>query len=182
MNAKPEFFQIFKRASEEKWRTSSIRQDIWGFQFQPGTRWNSGLSEEGIAQYEAAVDAKFPPDFRRFLREMNGTDMPTLDIRGASGEPHRRGLGFYSFPADLERVKQIIDEVERDRIQLCATLSDEGFELAGDARLVPIFAHRSVVCDPATGGSVVLSIHDATDAIVYGGSLEDYLVREIFNR
>ncbi len=110
---------------------------------------------------------------------MNGTDTPTLDVRGASGEPHRLGLGFYSFPADLERIRQIIDEVEQDRTQLRATLKDEGFELSDEARLVPIFAHRSVVCDPASGSSVVLSIYRADDAIIYGSSLREYLEKEV---
>jgi hypothetical protein len=179
MNSNLDFFQNFKSASEERWRTSSIKQHLWGFQFQIGTRWNPGLSDEEIAHYEAAVDASFPPDFRRFLSQMNGTDTPTLDIRGASGEPHRLGLGFYSFPADLERIRQIIDEVESDRIQLNTTLRDEGFEHSGEARLVPIFAHRSIVCDPASEESVVLSIYSATEAIVYGNSLQEYLEREI---
>jgi hypothetical protein len=180
MNDDQDYFKNLKQASEEKWRITSIRQDLWGFQFQPGTRWNSGLSDEGIARFETAVNARFPAVFRQFLRQMNGTDTPTLDVRGSSGERHRRGPGFYSFPADTERITRIIDEVERDRARLGATLKDEGFELSGVARLVPIFAHRAVVCDPASECSVVLSIYDATDAIVFGNSLQEYLEREIF--
>jgi hypothetical protein len=179
MNSIPDFFQVFKLASEEKWRTTSIRQDLWGFQFQPGTRWNRGLSDAEIAQYEAAVGARFPLDFRLFLRQMNGTDKPTLDIRGVSGEPHRHGPGFYSFPADLERVRQVIDQAQRDRFQLRATLKAEEFELSDDANLIPIFAHRFVVCDPASEKSPVLSIYDADDAIIYGNSLQEYLEGEI---
>jgi len=45
--------------------------------------------------------------------------------------------------------------------------------------LVPVFAHRYVVCSSNLDDSVVLSIvvHD-TDAIVYANSLREYLEEE----
>jgi hypothetical protein len=51
--------------------------------------------------------------------------------------------------------------------------------------MVPIFSHRFVVCGPNPESSVVLSIvtdiTDDVDAIVYAGSLEEYLVREFLS-
>ena len=177
----PNFFREFRIVSEEKWRSASIRAHLWGFQFQLDTRWNPGLSDEAIAQFESEVEASFPRDFRLFLEEMNGTDKPAVDVRGSSGEPHRFGPGFYSFPRDLRRVQELIDFVHRGRTELCATLREEGFELSDEAALVPVYAHRYVVCAPNTESCPVLSIWDSSDAIVYGKSLKDYLEREVLD-
>jgi hypothetical protein len=182
MPLKREFFESFKQATEEKWRTRSIAQEIWGFQFQPGTRWRLGLCEDDIERFQSAFSAHFPLDFRLFLQVMNGTDTPTLDIRGGSGEPHRTGLGFYSFPVDLEHLRQLVESVERDRAQIRATLLEEGFELHDGAKLIPIFAHRFVVCLGGSEISPVLSIYDPSDAIVYGNSLQEYLGKELLSR
>jgi hypothetical protein len=99
------FYSRFKQASEEKWQTLSLRPTIWGFQIQPGTLWNPGLSEEERVQYEVEVAFQFPSELRAFLKHMNGTDKPALDVRGSSGEEHRFGSAFYSYPRDREVIK-----------------------------------------------------------------------------
>ena len=61
------FLRGFKQASEAKWRQKSIDPTIYGFQFQQGTRWNPGLSDEQIADYEVALGVHFPHDFKASL-------------------------------------------------------------------------------------------------------------------
>jgi len=80
------FLEGFKQATEAKWRFNSINPTIYGFQFQQGTRWNAGMSNEQIADYESALEARFPHDFKTFLRKMNGTDLPTLNVYVSSAE------------------------------------------------------------------------------------------------
>jgi len=46
-----EFLAQFKRATEERWKHGSVNPTIYGFQFLPGTRWNTGLSDEEISEY-----------------------------------------------------------------------------------------------------------------------------------
>ncbi len=169
----------FKRATEEKWQSISLRRDLWGFQFQRGTRWNRGLLEDEIKQYESVVEASFPLDFRAFLRVMNGTDIPCIDVRGSGGEEVRFGPGFYSFPRDIELIQKLIQFIHKDVAQLSETLREENYELSTDAKLIPLFAHRYIVCTSDPKQSVVLSIWDSLDAIVYGENLEDYLQREL---
>jgi hypothetical protein len=176
-----DFVAAFKCASEERWRESSIKGTIWGFQFQARTRWNPGLADEMIAQYETEVDARFPPDFKTLLRCMNGTDIPTIDVRGSSGEAPRFAPGFYSYPRDLGIIKQLIERVSTERGQLAATLEEQGFHLPEDAKLIPIFGHRYIVCSPRLDNSTVLSIWDPSDAIIYGSSLKEYLEREVLS-
>jgi hypothetical protein len=171
----------FKSASEEKWRTTSIKDTVWGFQIQAQTRWNPGLTDEAIRQYEDALDASFHQDFKTFLKCMNGTDIPAIDVRGSSGEPPRFAPGFYSYPRDLKLIKNRIEAASADKAQLTLTLEENGFHLPENAKLIPVYGHRYLVCSPNIDGSPVLSIWDASDAIVYGKSLLEYLEREVLS-
>jgi hypothetical protein len=174
-----EFLRGLKQATEAEWRVKSINPTIYGFQFQQSTRWKSGLSNEQVADYERALRVLFPQDFKAFLRETNGTDLPTLNVYGYCGEPHRQSVGVYSYPRDIELVKQRIEHISSSRAEIASDLAEQGFELPPEANLVPVFAHRYVVCSTNLDSSVVLSIvvHD-TDAIVYGNSLREYLEKE----
>lgn len=171
----------FKRKTEEKWRARSTNPSVSGFQFQAGTRWNPGLSEEQIGSYERDMEARFPDDFKAFLRVMNGTDRPALNVYSSCGESPREGLGVYRYPDDLDHVLLMIAELPAVRTILRATLYEEGFDLSDLAKLVPIYAHRYVVCGQEPDKCAVLSIWDAKDAIVYGHTLEEYLEREFLS-
>jgi hypothetical protein len=173
-----DFLIEFKSATELIWRDRSINPNISGFQFQPGTRWNPGLSEDKIPEFEGVLGIKFPHDFRAFLRAMNGTDLPTLNVYASCGEPSRQWVGVYSYPKDLEIVKRLIEDVSKNRAELMATLAEEGYVLGPAAALVPIYGYRYLVCTESLDSSVVLSIDGSDDAIVYGNSLKEYLERE----
>jgi len=132
-----------------------------------------------IAEYEGVLRVRFPHDFKAFLREMNGTDLATLNVYGYCGEPHREGVGVYSYPRDIELVKQRIEDIRKNRVEIAVDLAEQDFELPAEASLVPIFGHRYVVCASNRVSSVVLSIVvNDTDAIVYAGSLKEYLEKE----
>lgn len=173
-----EFLRQFKKATERAWSTAILKPDIYGFQFQPGTRWNPGLSKAEIAEYEKTVGVRFPDDFRAFLQVLNGTDLPTLNVYGGVCEPQQTS-GVYSYPRDMEIIRGRIDDMFRNRAAITADLEEQGFELSSDAGLVPIFRHRYVLCSKDPGSSAVLSIMvDSVDAIVYGDSLREYLEKE----
>ncbi|MGA8145941.1 MAG: hypothetical protein WB987_18790 [Candidatus Acidiferrales bacterium] len=134
-----------------------------------------------MAEYESILKVRFPHDFKAFLREMNGTDLATLNVYGSCGEPQRESVGVYSYPRDIEIVKKLVEDIRTTRIEIATDLSRQGFELPAEAGLVPIFSHRYVVCTSNLNSTVVLSIvTNATDAIVYGKSLREYLENEFF--
>jgi len=138
-----------------------------------------GLSEEQIAGYEDVLGAKFPNDFRTFLGAMNGTDLPTLNVYASSGVPPRQSPGVYSYPRDLEVVKQLIEVVQENRDDVTLDLATQGFHLPAQAVLVPVYGHRYVVCTRKLNTSAVLSvIVDDVDAIVFANSLREYLTEE----
>jgi hypothetical protein len=142
-----------------------------------------GLSDQDIEQYEGALGISFTGELRTLLKFMNGTDLVTLNVYGSSGESERLSVGVYSFPDDLEAVQDRITYVktEIDQKVLTATLAQEGFNLSQSANLVPIYAHRYVVCSPGTEDCPVLSIWAADDVVIYGHTLRDYLIAEFLN-
>lgn len=161
------------------WQVIEVKFGEKWIQFQRGTRWNPGLSNAEIAEYENVLGVQFPLDFRAFLQVMNGTDIPAVNVYGHCGEAHRTSAGVYSYPRDLKTVEQRIEDVRENRNEIAADLREQGFDLSAQAALVPIFGHRYVVCTSNLNSSVVLSIvvHDV-DAIVYGNTLREYLERE----
>ena len=172
-----EFLLEFKRQTEARWEHEDINPGIYGFQFQRGTRWNRGLTDADIEMYQADLGVQFPTDFKHMLRLMNGTDLPTVNIYGSSGEPQLISVGVYSYPRDLSIVQELRRGTKQDRNEIAAELLDQGLELESNANLVPIFSHRYIICGTDLGKSIVLSIKGA-DAIVYGDSLTTYLQTE----
>jgi hypothetical protein len=172
------FLTDFKRATEKKWSERSINPILYGFQFQQGTCWNPGMRDEQIAEYEAVLKIIFPYDFKSFLRVMNGTDIPTLNVYGHSGEPSRQSVGVFSYPRDLEIVRRLIRGVLEDRTELAVTMAEQGFVLPTETKLIPIYGHRYLLCTSDLDSSVVLSVESGIDAIVFGDSLKIYLEKE----
>jgi hypothetical protein len=172
-----DFLGELKRVTESSWKYGAINPHVYGFQFQSGTKWNPGLSETHISDYEDILRVRFPHDFKALLRAMNGTDLPTLNIYGSSGEPPQYSVGVYSYARDMEIIQRRVESVRQDRSEIAVVLAEQGFALSPEARLMPIFSHRYVVCETNLDSSVVLSIHGA-DAIVYGNNLQEYLTKE----
>lgn len=172
------FLHEFKAQTESKWANLEIARHVYGFQFQKGTQWNPGLTEAEINHYEQAVRADFPLDFRLMLSVMNGTDLQTINVYGYSGEPIRYGLGVYSYPRDIEIVREMISLLEKDSKELSGVLE---IDFPANDKLVPIYGHRYVVCGTARDQSPVVSIM-GLDAIYYGDSLENYLISEFLRQ
>jgi hypothetical protein len=177
-----DFLTELKHATEKKWSTLTIDPSIYGFQFERGTRWMPGLPEEQISAYEDVLCTKFPHDFRTFLGAMNGTDLPTLNVYGSSGIQPRQSLGVYSYPRDVEVVRQLIEVVQQNRDDVALDLASQEFHLPAQASLVPVCGHRYLVCTKKLDTSVVLSVVvDDVDAIVFGNSLREFLAKEFLS-
>jgi hypothetical protein len=116
-----DFLAEFKRTTEQKWGQQSLDPTVYGFQFQRGTRWNPGLSDREISEYEHALGMRFPHDFRAFLSAMNGTDIPTLNVYAYCGKPNRTSVGVYSYPRDLNIIEQRIDDVRESRDEIASS-------------------------------------------------------------
>lgn len=170
-------FERIKRETEALWAVSTLNPHIYGYQLQPGTRWNPGLATDEIDAYERALGVRFPASLRCMLSVMNGTDRPALNIYGSSGLRTEESAGVYAFPRDLGDVRERIVWVEEERAEIVEVLADQRFELRADDGLVPIYSHRYLLCRAGEEDGPVLSIHGA-DAIPYGPDLVSYLRAE----
>ena len=167
------FFIWLKKTSETDWKGTEIKRTVYGFQIQKRTKWLPGLNESEIVEYERIMGFGFPELYKLFLRHMNGTDKQTINIYAESGEPYRYGVGFFSYPRDLDLVKARIAGVLE-----AFQITPGAIEQQNIPHIMPIIEHRFLVMDRCEGNPV-LSIHE-DDLILYAASLPQLLIAEIF--
>lgn len=169
-----DFFRRLKQESEEYWANTEINKTIYGFQIQKGTKWLPGLDSNQIAEYESEIGFGFPNTYKDFLLSMNGTDKETVNVYGNSGYSYAYGVGYYSYPRDLEIVKEQIKWIY-DSFGVTA----EDIETNEIPHIMPIVSHRFLVIDRHER-NLVLSMY-GDDVIPYSSSLQQFLIDDIFN-
>ena len=172
-NIPDDFFFWLKKTSEEHWAHVEINRDIYGFQVQKDTKWLRGLSDEEIAKYEQEMGFSFPDIYKTYLRHMNGTEKPTINVYGECGDPYRYASGYYSYPRDLDVVKDMIKWIHND-----FGVTPEAIEENEIPHIMPIVSHRFLVVDRCARNPV-LSMY-GSDTILYAPSLESFTVNDIF--
>jgi hypothetical protein len=168
-----QFFPWLKQESEKYWSSIGLKDFIYGFQVQAGTRWNEGLTEEEIARFEGDIGFEFPSIYKRFLKTMNGTDKDTINIYGCSGEPTRYAAGYYAYPKDLDMIRKKIAWI----CESCHVTPDD-IEAGHIPHILPIVGHRFLVIDRCTSNPVLSMYGD--DIIPYASNLMTFLVNDIF--
>ncbi len=162
------FFVWLKQETEAYWKDIKLKDEIYGFQIQAGTRWNPGLNDDEIARYEKDMGFAFPPIYKLYLKAMNGTDKDTINIYGRSGEPVRYGTGFYSYPRDLAKAREMIAWIYES-----CHVTPADVEAREIPHIMPIVAHRFLVVDRCASNPVLSMYGD--DIIPYGTDLMDFL-------
>lgn len=146
-----------KNKSEQFWQ--NVKLDIcWGYQIQPASIWRQGLTEEQIDSFEQALGLTFPAPLRLFYRTMNGLNKPGINIQGDSGEDFTYRSVLYSYPDDLDLIKNNIDWIyEANRMDV------DKLKVMGASRIFPIYSHRFMLIDEP--GCPILSMYG--DDIIY---------------
>ncbi|MBN2153040.1 MAG: SMI1/KNR4 family protein [Candidatus Lokiarchaeota archaeon] len=168
------FFAWLKRESEARWKDAVLRDDVYGFQVQPGTRWNDGLSDDEIARFEEDMGLAFPPVYKLYLRAMNGTDKEAINIYGRSGEPVRYAPGYYAYPKDVPKMHEMIEWIHES-----CRVTPADVEARQIPHVVPIVGHRFLVVDRCASNPVLSMYGD--DIILYASDLTSFLVHDIFH-
>jgi hypothetical protein len=167
-----DFFLWLKETSEAFWSDIEINKGVFGFQTQKETKWLKGLSEAEIQAYEATLGWAFPEVYKNYLRNMNGTDKPAINVYGNS-EKVAYAAGYYSFPRDLaivgDKIKWIYEEFSVD---------EETVRRENIPHIIPIVSHRFLIADNCAENPV-LSMQ-GRDSILYAPSLESFLAADIF--
>ena len=169
-----EFFTWLKAESEKLWGEKEIDGGMYGFQFQKGTKWLDGLTDDEIAEYEHEIGFKFPEIYKIYLRNMNGTDKQAINVYGESGEPYQHMVGFYSYPRDLEIVKDRINWILES-----FNITSDDLEQKEIPHIMPILFHRFLVMDRCDRNPV-LSMY-GEDVILYASSLRNLVLYDIFH-
>jgi hypothetical protein len=85
------FLDWFRERTEATWSTyptptveGFAKRRLLGCDWQTGTRWLGGLSEEQLAEVERTWALRFPPDYRLFLHRLHAVDRRCAARRGAS--------------------------------------------------------------------------------------------------
>ena len=142
----------------------------------------TGLSTSEIAQAEAFIGCRFPPDLasvlalgmpvgERFPNWRNlASEALAEQLQGPTlGVLFDVGNGFWmsDWPARPDATAKAV-EVARAI-------------LAETPKLIPVYAHRYLASQPCEAGNPVLSVKQ-TDIIYYGADLEEYVRNEFVNR
>jgi hypothetical protein len=166
-------FTEIKKLTEELWEKKTLAE-IYGYQFQPKTKWKPGLSDGEIAAFEKAAGFEFPEILRDYYTVMNGIDKESVNIYGNNGYAYTYSKMLYSYPEDiklLEDLTQMIyDEnyIEKDHI------GERNI-----SRIFPVYTHCFLLIDhPA---HPILSMY-GEEIMYHSNNLADLLYGELAKR
>ena len=100
-----------------------------------------------------------------------------MNIYGNNGNPYAYAAGVYSYPRDIEIIKQRIAWLKQDWDAAFESLELGVGELGKNPKFIPFYIHRYILSNGKPSDSIVCSIH-GSDAIVYGSNLKEYLKAE----
>lgn len=168
----------FKQRSEKKFRKIPLYSNCYGFQIQPGTKWNPGLTESEIESLEELFGFTFPDDYKSMLLTMNGFDRDgiSIDPDGETEDEFERII--YMYPQDYERTRWLTEEIFEFIHYTKEPLSKAGFDTNDIIGFLPLYGHRALVVFQDKTLSPVISVHQGTDVIVYGNTLLEYWEKE----
>lgn len=96
-------FELIKSQSELFWEETN--NEFNRNYIQKDTKWNEGLSEFELIDFQNQLGIKFPESLQNYYRVMNGLNLPGVYIN--EGEIEYKSV-FYSYPNDIELIKSII--------------------------------------------------------------------------
>ena len=167
------FFEVIKKESERFWRDTSVNKKIYGFQIQRDSAWRKGLSDAELWEFENAIGFTFPTTLRNFYKTMNGLTKQGINIYGNDGSPHSFRPVFYSYPDDIELIK---DQIRW--IYGATSVNPDKLNRLGISRVFPVYGHRFMLIDMPD--NPILSMH-GSDIIYWTDNLSKLLAIEIFS-
>lgn len=165
-------WKIFRESTQSKWQDSEVYSNVHGYQIQPGTKWNSGLTNFELSSFESMIGFKLPYPYKDMLSEINGFDRDSVNVHG-SEEPEEYLRNCYKYPDDIDKVKWLLDEVEESKEYVIEALKKSGCAGKNIEGFLPLYGHRVLVVLEDKQLSPVISIV-GDDVIVYGSALEEY--------
>lgn len=180
-----EFMIWFKEKSEKHFYDLELDKDAYGLQFQKGTKWNAGLSDEEIEKFQKKIGFEFPEELKWFYKIMNGTNLPGINIFGESGLKYVYKPIYFAFSDHFSQMKNLINKV----LKIKKISHDEMIEYKIPF-IFPIEEFYFMVIDNLTNPIFYISSgyenHDLNKPVVYSSlyadTLQSYLIKSILKR
>lgn len=180
-----EFMIWFKEESEKHFYELELDKEAYGLQFQKGTKWNDGLSDEEIKKYQKELGFEFPEELKGFYKTMNGTNLPGINIFGESGMEYAYEPIYHTFPEHLPQMKDLIGEI----LKIKGISHDEMIRNTIPF-IFPIERFYFMVIDNLTNPIYYISTgfehHDLNKPVVYASlysdTLQSYLIKSVLKR
>ena len=171
----------FKKLCEREFKFLELEEGIYGFQIQPGTRWNKGLSEKQIIQLEQQFGFIFPIEYRAFLKVMNGFDHKCISIDPDGQEENRYCHLCYTYPKNCyeqdSHYSYLLKDLADYKASVFEVLIANGFNIAEFQGFVPLYSHRALVVFKDKLLSPVISIMQ-DDIVVIAQDLKSYWIKQ----
>ena len=162
-----------KNESEKFWHDIVPNKHVYGYQVQQGCKWRPGLNDNEIQEFEKSMNMPFPESLRNFYKAMNGLTKQGINVYGNSGTPPTFRPFFYSYPDDLELIKEQINSIY-DSI----SVKKEDLENLNISRIFPVYPRMFMLID--VPGSPILSAY-VNDIVYYADNLSKLLANEILS-
>ena len=166
------FFQAIKHLSEWYWTTTQPNKNAGGFQIQENTKWKPGLSDTELLKFQDDMGFSFPEPLKNFYKVMNGLNKPGINMFGSDGTQAIFRSIFYSYPDDINMVKESIKWIYQAN-----SISENDLLLLDISKIFPICGHRFMLID--TPGNPILSIY-GDDIMYWADDLCNLIANELF--
>lgn len=167
------FFETVKRQSEIYWATTDINKGLYGFQIQRNTKWKDGLTDNQIDDFEKKLNIKFSKGLKNFYKSMNGLDKPGINVYGNDGTEHTFSPVYYSYPDDIELIKEKIEWILEAN-----NLTSDKLNTDNIPKIFPVTGHRFLILDD---NNHILSMY-GDDIIYWAESISKLVVNDIFDK
>ncbi|MBE8726806.1 hypothetical protein [Flavobacterium hungaricum] len=163
-----------KYKAEKNFKRIKLRNDAYGFQIQPNTKFLKGISRKEIDELQLLFGFDFPWDYREMLLTIGGLDTEEISIDPDGEEEVAFHNFFYQYPKEIEKIQYLLEEINTNIMFVKETLTEAGFDVSKIVGYIPIYIHRVLVVFENKYLSPVISVW-GNDIMVYGNDLKEYL-------
>lgn len=166
------FFEVIKNESEKHWSATLPNDSLKGCQIKHKSIWKPGLNEEELERFQRQLEITFPFPLANFYRTMNGLTSPEMESNSRSARIKDIRSCFYSFPDDVNLMKEKMNRIYKDKL-----INKDELQSLGIPRLIPVYENQFMVADLPEGP--IISLFD--NEIRYTAeNLSKLLVNQIF--
>lgn len=163
--------------AEKKFKRIELRDNVWGFQIQPNTKFLKGISRKEIDELQVLFGFDFPWEYREMLLIISGLDTEEISLNPDQKDEIKFKNLFYQYPRDIKESKWLVQDINGFKNDTEAALTEAGFDVSQIVGYIPIYSHRALVIFSDKYLSPVISVW-GSDIIVYGNNLKEYLKNE----